>query len=228
MREKQQSRARKILRTITGIILAPVALATMIFVPSAHVTMCMISATCYSAGLLRVMRSFASFFAGWILFYTIFTGSTLLFLEWGSYGTFASASASLTNGVWLYHFLINFAVLVLFIGRTVSTKWLVTGLWLSLLSAPLMLFIGVITGRGQWEGPEIIASYFILGLIIMPVYLKYKGVLKNEDGRFCRSFRKSITWALLLYALAHIVILLLAPFRGVAPGGPSPYGSPSG
>ena len=78
-------KASTILRWIVAVPLGFSALFILIFVPNAHVTMCMISAIGYSIGLPinrweEKIARVTSFFSGGILFYTVYAGTTLILL----------------------------------------------------------------------------------------------------------------------------------------------------
>jgi len=211
----QSPKATTILRIGTGASLGPIAFMILLMESNAHVTMCMLSAVLYSIGLLLNRKVFASLFAAWILVYTIFVGTTMLFWEWTVSGSFwegSSNSLLLTEGVWWYHFMINFAVLAIFWVKVASAKWLFIGLWTALLSTPLMILINAATGRGFWEDPLTIVVYLAIGAIGALVYF-FRLNRVVETKRFIGRFNRTIILSLYIYILAMIVVLILSTFR---------------
>ena len=139
---------QRVLQIFTGLLLGSVAGYILVNGPDAHVTMCMSSAVCYSLFLIiskpkDLTEKLASFFAGGILFYTIYTGSTMMYFEW--FENFLWEPTS-----WMYHVLINLAILVLLITKKDRIEYILRGIEINMITSPIILIIHNLTGRELW------------------------------------------------------------------------------
>lgn len=201
-----------LLRVIIGLGLGGVA--TMIFfdVADAHVTLCMISAIAYSVGLIIPSKKWseriASFFFSWILFYTIYTGTTILIIErFSDTGSLLGALLLKPDEAWIYHTVINFILLFLFAVKLYNPKVVFIGFWSAMITAPSM-FILEQFGRKFWdfEPPSLVILYAIIGILLMLLDLVSR---KSESVR-----KTSLFWLrpLIITTLIIFTIISLIPY----------------
>lgn len=200
---------KRILQILTAIPLGVVASMILIFENNAHVSMCMISAICYSLGLLTKKSKFASFFSGGILFYTIYAGSTLLLLGWFGilHEEYHGEGFIFIDGSWIYHFLINFAILILFLTKSARIRYILTGLEIFLITSPIMLLIRQLFDRVLWGSPKRIIVYVSVGLILFIVHRLIALLGKEIYSKILIIVRKFIIISLLIYTVLLVIAI---------------------
>jgi len=197
-----------ILRVVVSLVLGTVAGIILITEADAHVTLCMTSAIGYSIGLLILFSKkwsshITSFFFSWILFYTVYTGTTLLVVERiNDTGTLFNALSVKPDEAWTYHIFINFILLFIFAVKLDNVKTMFAGLWSAMLVAP-SLFILEQFGRRLWdvETPKMIISYAIAGILLMIVYF----VLKQYKS----AWKTFLPWLRLFIIISLIIFVVI-------------------
>jgi hypothetical protein len=216
-------KANKLIRLLTAIPLGIIAFLFLVFVSSAHVTMCMVCAIGYSVGLPidkyeNMVNKIVSFFAGGILFYTVYAGTTPLLVTWfGGYGW--------EIGAWGYHFIINFALLVLFLTKKDRMPYLLGGLEAFMIGSPIMFLISGFFGRGL-EGKEaLIPLYILIGAGIFVFHQLIARLAVNFYAKSLVIIRWLVMLSLVVFAVLELValpIVLTSPNRDVRPGDSRP------
>jgi len=173
----------KLASVIGALLLAPTATIFLFISGDAHVIMCMFGAIILSIGLLlnaakpsEAVSKAISFFGGWVFLYTIVTGSTYLFYEWFADGSISDPTRGF-DPVYIYHFLINFAVLIIFWLKITKPKAFYLGINIALLASPVMIITkSIFSLRSFMESNLTILAYVITGLLMLVLYFTY---LKN-------------------------------------------------
>lgn len=204
----------KTIRVLTAVPLGIVAFLMLLFVPSAHITMCMACAVGYSIGLPidkyeNTINKVVSFLSGGILFYTIYTGSTFLLLDWFGPNPDPEEQFSVLNVAFIYHTIINIALLVMFMTKKDRIEYVLGGIEAFMIGAPIMILIQNLFGRDLWGGLDAIIVYVVIGLIIFIVHRLTIIINKNFYLRAMLVFRKLVIFSLYVYLETF---LLLIPF----------------
>lgn len=202
---------KRALQVTTGLVLAGVASFVLFNEADAHVTMCMVSAIGYSIFLIinkpeDLAGKLASFFAGGVLFYTIYTGSTMMYFEWFK-------NFLWEPGSWIYHILINPAILVLMVTKKDRVEWMLRGLEINMITSPVLLVIHHLTGRRlwDWEGPRVIILYVVSGVVLLGFHQFVRR--KRIFDKILKGSRLFITGSLVFYTMT---IIAMIPFsKGV-------------
>lgn len=209
----------KTLRWLTAIPLGITALLFLIFVPSAHVTMCMVCAVGYSVGLPmekyeEKINKIVSFLAGGILFYTVYAGTTPLLIDWFQ-------GFGWEVGVWIYHFVVNFALLVLFFTKKDRTRYILGGIEAFMIGSPVMFLIQGLFGREVEEGIGVVKLYVAIGLIILVIHQLLARFAGNFYIKLLPVIRKIIIGSLVVYVILQLIalpIILSSPNKGMRSG----------
>lgn len=209
-------KANKLIRALTAIPLGIAAVFMLIFVPNAHVSMCMVCAIGYSLGLpmekhQETANKITSFFSGGILFYTVYAGSTFVFLEWLVDGPRSAGLETMMDSAWIYHFFINFALLALFYTKHDKMQYVLGGMHAFMIGAPVMIGINYLTNREYMGGPEIIYGYVLVGLALW-IYHRIKA--SGDPQRFIQYLQRWRTF--IIYSLIFYTLLIASmPILGL-------------
>jgi hypothetical protein len=204
----------KAIRIATAIPLGISAILFLIFVPSAHVSMCMACAVGYSLGLPMdryesTINKIVSFFSGGILFYTVYAGTTLLFIEWLTREGGMDRELIFTDPAWIYHTLINIALLVMFFTRKDRMPFVLAGMEFFLITAPIMIGIQAVFGRELWGDVNRIIIYVAIGIILLIVH-RLIALNTSLYLKLLPIVRKLIIISLIIYT---ILLLLIIPLN---------------
>lgn len=211
----------RVLKFITAIPLGISAIFFLVFVPSAHVTMCMACAIGYSLGLPvekyeNKINRIISFLAGGILFYTIYAGTTLLLLGWLIAGKPEANQPVFADPAFIYHFIINFGILTLFITKKDRIEYVLYGIEAFMIGAPVMLLIQSILSRELWGDETTIAVYVIIGVLIFIIHRLAVMFLNQEQlVKLMLGVRKLIIISLIVYTIWLIMIAFADPYLKV-------------
>jgi hypothetical protein len=204
----------KAVRVATAIPLGISAIFFLIFVPSAHVSMWMACAVGYSLGLPvdryeNTINKVVSFFSGGILFYTVYAGTTLLFIEWLTREGGMDRGLVFTDPAWIYHTLINIALLVMFFTRKDRIPFILAGMEFFLITAPVMIGIQAIFGRELWGDVSRIIIYVVAGITLLIVH-RLVALNTSLYLKILPTVRKLIIISLVIYT---ILLLLIVPLN---------------
>lgn len=176
----------------------------------AHVTMCMVSAIGYSIALLfspknRLSNKITSVFAGGILFYTIYVGSTMMYFEWFSEFLWEPAS-------WIYHILINPAILVMFLAKKEDMDFLLAGFEGAAIISPVMILFNTFAGKElwYWETPQIIYLYAVFGVVMMVIHFIFAKKAEGFWSKFLSGLRIFVIVSMIFYTVTLTVMVFLS------------------
>ena len=212
-----------ILSVIAGLVLGPIAMFFLISANDAHVAMCMLGAVLVSVAFIvnaikpsEKIQKVASFAAGWIFFYTILTGTSYLIYEWfmGAGNFDPNSPLNSVQPVYIYHFLINFVVLLVFWLKFRKIKAFILGNIFALILSPLMLFfVKVLDWPSFMESNSVIGIYVALGLILLIFYSTYlKNKLKSEIVvHTIENFFVTLLWVYAVLSFALLVASIVKP-----------------
>ncbi len=169
----------------------------------AHIAICGLTAIGYGFTLLIPSSKWApilsSFIFSWVLFYTIYAGTTILLFE-VLVKVFIDDNAFRVIPAWRYHTLVNIALIFLFWAGMDRIKWILVGLWSAMMAAPLMLlYLHFKDGAKIYEGNFFVWIYFFLGMALLIVD---KFFLKEEH---LTKIRKAILISLWVYLVVMLV-----------------------
>lgn len=208
--------SRSILAYVTAVPLGIAAIVMLIFVPSAHVTMCMVCAIGYSAGLpleksQQLVNKVISFLGGGILFYTVYAGTTPFFIELINNQSVES-SWFFIDPAWLYHFFINFALLVMFRLRRDVMAYVIYGIEFFLLTSPVLFLLQTLFGRDLSPSEaQVVPVFMLMGLAIFTVHRLVAWLVVPEIyQQVLDVFRNLIIGSLWVYAIVMLVIFVAA------------------
>jgi len=213
--------AKKILQIITAIPLGLAALVLLVASSNAHVTMCMVCAVGYSVGLPmdryeKTISKITSFFSGGILFYTIYAGTTLLFIEWAvDYDTRYSTGYIFTDSAWIYHTLINVAILVMFVTKKDRMEYVLLGIELFMLGAPIMYLLQKLLGRELWGSEQRVLLYVLIGLVLFIIHRLIGYMDRVFYKKLLVVVRKLMILSLIIYT---IILLAIVPIELLSKG----------
>jgi len=166
----------------------------------------MISAIGYSINLAlqwntKVISKVTSFFSGGILFYTIYAGTTLLLLGWfGMYQEEHQPDGLLIfDQAWMYHFLINIAILIMFFTKKDRIEYVLTGIEVFMITSPVMLIIRELTGRELWGDTNRIILYVIVGIVLFIIHRLIALLAKDIYPSILQITRKFIIISMFVY-----------------------------
>ncbi len=166
------------IRALIGFLLFIISTFALITTESAHVSMCMIGAIGYAISLMAIgkpwAKHWASFFFAWIMFYTVYTATSFLVVDLLSGSSYLTGSSNvLSSTAWLYHTVINFVLLLLFVFELDEMDSLLAGFWSAMIVSPVMIVFAWF-GRGlfdRYEPVTTIMVYMVVGLILMMIHL---------------------------------------------------------
>lgn len=201
------------LRILTAVPLGIAAILFLIFIPNAHVTMCMVAAIGYSVGLPmnRYEEKFArlaSFFSGGILFYTIYVGTSLLLYDRVILGGGPSEHLWF-DPAWWYHLLINISIIVLFVTKRDRMPHLLGGMAFFMIAAPFMLILQSVLGRELWGSVNNVLLYTSLGVLLLAVTQLLARFAPQFYLNFLPKLRTVIIASLLVYLIAQLISVSL-------------------
>jgi len=191
------------------------ALIFLIAVPSAHVSMCMACAIGYSLGLPidryeNRINKVVSFFAGGILFYTVYAGTTMLLLDWLGVGESSwGGGAIFTDPAWIYHTFINLALLAMFVTKKDRIEHVLAGIEIFMIGAPIMVVIERVFGRELWGSTRLIAGYVAVGLVLLLLHRAVAYLKPDFYVKALLATRKLIIVSLIIYT---VLLLAIIPF----------------
>lgn len=211
---------QKFLQVLTGLSLGSTASFFLISSTNAHVTMCMLCAIGYSLSLLfneftNKCSKFISLFSGGILFYTIYAGTTLLLFEWAGMSNEDMRPEDqliIFDPAWIYHFLINFAILVMFYTKKDKIEYVLTGIAVFMISSPVMLLIRKLFDRELWGDETKIGIYMIIGSILLLLHLLIYTFYNKNYNKFLVFMRRLIIASLVLYSVLVVLAIPINEF----------------
>ncbi|MBI2990010.1 MAG: hypothetical protein HYY51_02350 [Candidatus Magasanikbacteria bacterium] len=204
-------------RKSAGAFLSLLAFGILVATTDAHVSMCMLGAIGYGTALFLPSKAWSpyvsSFFFSWILFYTVYIGTSFLAIEVLSGDlSLVGGSSELLGLAWLYHIIINVFLLMLFWLKLDKMKMVLSGLWAAMLSAPLMFLLSY-GGYELWpfEPPRLILWYVFVGfcLLMTDLFMRHH---KHSYEHFLHGLRKTIMISLYVFLGITVVPLLYVLF----------------
>jgi hypothetical protein len=192
------------IRILTGLTLGTIATIILYRVPNAHVTMCMIGAIGYSVGLLTNRTKIASHFFSWVLFYTVYTATTMMALGIITNTMPTDVPSVGFSAAWIYHTAINVVLLLLFWLKMENIKHIWNGFAIAMMAAPLMVVLEKF-GRDLFptETLTVILIYATIGLILF-LSNKYWKI----SSRYSSSIKSIIKISLYIYLALTLIPLI--------------------
>lgn len=131
--------ARRALRFASGAVFAAIGAGLLFQEDDVHILMCGLGALGFGAGQVWASLSgrrakAASFFAGWMLVYTVWMGSAMLVL-------IPELRAAPEPMAWAYHVVVTAVLACFFAFARPHTPWALGGIWSALVSTPFMLYL---------------------------------------------------------------------------------------
>lgn len=197
--------SNKLLRLITTIPLGIIAFLFLMFFNEAHVTMCMTCAIGFSISLAinknETFNKIASFFAGGIFFYTIYTASSTLLIDWFS-------GFKLEPSAWFYHFVIDFPLLVMFLIKRDNVDYILKGLEIFMISSPIMFLIQNLFNRElHREEAQLIGTYVAIGAIMLIIHQLIARFGASFYPKLLTLIRKLMIISLIVYTILLLIVI---------------------
>ncbi|MBK7977820.1 MAG: hypothetical protein IPK07_32745 [Deltaproteobacteria bacterium] len=190
------------MRFATGAAFTAIGAGLWLQEDDVHILMCGLGALGFGLGQLWLscggQAKTCSFFAGWMLVYTVWIGSAMLVL-------IPELRNTPEPMAWAYHLLVTAVLLGLFAVDELQPHATLAGTWGALLSTPFMLYLTSVQPVLTLDDPRpVIPVCAAAGLALMLAHLRAarsQAVLAEQLGRLRR------TWilGLILFGLATLV-----------------------